>query len=43
VIGDELMGELGDCNDEHEVEEELEPGGTALLECVARGSQAGRN
>jgi hypothetical protein len=44
VVYDEFVRELGDGNDEDQVEEELEPGSVALVACVLFGecSEAGR-
>ena len=44
VVHDEFVREFGDGNHEHQVEEELEPGGVALLlnvgECRRRGGRS---
>jgi hypothetical protein len=44
VVRNEFVRELGDGNDEHYIEEELEPGSVALVACVLFGecAKAGR-
>ena len=42
VVYDEFVREFGDGNHEHQVEEELEPGGVALLLDVGECTKAGR-